>query len=92
MCCINSIFLIYSITPERFEALAQSAVQLFPSYLKESFYTKPTATSNAHGVLQGYYESVREKAIAIKLIQPTRSNKRNREEGTHFVETVYGYI
>ena len=75
-------FFVYSITPERFEDLAKTAAQLFTSYLKESFYTSPTSKSNAHGVLQGYYENIREKAISIKLIQLTGSHKRKREEGT----------
>ena len=61
-------FYICSISPKRFEELAESTVELFPTYLKETIYNRSNGKSNARGVMQSSYETMREKALARKKI------------------------
>lgn len=74
---------MYRITSDRLEELAQSAAKLFPTYLKETFYSRADSKANAHGALQNCHSKLREKAIALKILNPCGNRKRKREEGTN---------
>ena len=74
----------HSIRSERLEVLAKSAAQLFTDKLQESFYSRASIDSNAHGVFQIFYIKLRGKAIAIDLIKRSMK-KKSSDKGKYFL-------
>ncbi|XP_043470179.1 uncharacterized protein LOC122503626 [Leptopilina heterotoma] len=68
----------YNISSDRLEALAEATCELFPDFLKESFYTRPSNTKAAGGAFQTYYSKQREKEIAIGRLKINFLERRKR--------------
>ncbi|KAL7286868.1 hypothetical protein TKK_0019002 [Trichogramma kaykai] len=63
------------ISPDRFEELAESAHQLFPTIPKDCFYSKRSSDCNPSGSLHSSYESIKAKHNAL-IVTPRPSKKR----------------